>query len=73
MECGLAFVTAADFREGSGGQISMSSAYRRATELGAVRVGRRLLVPLAAIRRKYGPHFAALVEEAAKKRRRGRP
>jgi hypothetical protein len=66
-----AFITAADLHEATGRSLSKSSAYRRARELGAVRFGRRLLVPITAVRREYGDEFADSVQQVARSRMEG--
>ena len=67
-----AFITAADLHEATGRSLSKSSAYRRARELGAVRLGRRLLVPITAVRREYGDEFAESVQQIARVRMEAR-
>ena len=63
-----AFVTPVDIHEATGRTVSLRSAYRVASQLGALRIGRRILVPVEAVRRRYGDRFAQLAQRAAEAR-----
>jgi hypothetical protein len=64
----VAFATPADLSSATGHVISLRGAYRVAEQVGAFRVGGRVLLPIDGVRREFGNDLADAVCAAVVRR-----